>query len=298
LRLIEIPTASDRYMMRPQTIQIYLPGGDPRGTTRIVQILDVPRALLGDFLKMPESAQVAVYFLVGQGNDAEDPRVYIGQTSDMCMRFPRHNLEKDFWQRALVLISKTQSLTQTHALFLEWHCLQATKQAGRYVTVDGNNASRPYTPASLEADCHEVYDTAKTLLSTLGHPLFEPVVAAEPNGDEPEMLFYRSSDCDGRGYYTEEGFVVLAGSVGRRESVPSIKGTADERFREQLIDSGVFRVEGETIVSTKDHIFRSPSMAGVAIVGRTTNGWQEWKNAAGKTLHQLKRAAPEVDEAV
>lgn len=33
-----------------------------------------------------------------------------------------------------------------------------------------------------------------------------------------------------KGYYTEEGFVVLAGSVGRRESVPSIKGTSDERF--------------------------------------------------------------------
>ena len=30
---------------------------------------------------------------------------------------------KEFWERALVLISRTNSLTQTHALFLEWHCL-------------------------------------------------------------------------------------------------------------------------------------------------------------------------------
>lgn len=28
--------------------------------------------------------------------------------------------EKEFWERALVLISRTNSLTQTHALFLEW----------------------------------------------------------------------------------------------------------------------------------------------------------------------------------
>jgi len=284
---------------RPQTIQIYLPGGDPRGirvaeiTTRIVQVLEVPRALLGDFLKMPESGQVAVYFLVGQGSDAEDAKVYVGQTSDMPMRFPRHNQEKDFWERALVLVSKTHSLTQTHALFLEWHCLQEAKRAGRYVTTNGNNASRPFTPAPLEADCHEVFDTARTLLATLGHPLFDPVVrGADQSGDTPELLFCKGSTADGRGYYTEEGFVVLAASSGRRESVASIRNTADGKFRERLIESGVFRTDGDRLVLTKDHLFGSPSMAAVALTGRSANGWVEWKNAQGKTLHDLKRAVP------
>jgi len=52
---------------RPKTIQIFLPGGDPQGirvaeiTTRIVQVIEVPRSLLGDFLKMDESTQVALY---------------------------------------------------------------------------------------------------------------------------------------------------------------------------------------------------------------------------------------------
>ena len=284
---------------RPQTIQIYLPGGDPRGirvaeiTTRIVQVLEVPRALLGDFLKMPESGQVAVYFLVGQGSDAEDAKVYVGQTSDMPMRFSRHNQEKDFWERTLVLVSKTQSLTQTHALFLEWHCLQEAKRAGRYVTTNGNNASRPFTPAPLEADCHEVFDTARTLLATLGHPLFDPVVrGADQSGDEPELLFCKGSTADGRGYYTEEGFVVLAESTGRRESVASIRDTADGRFRERLIESGVLRVNGDRVVLTKDHLFGSPSMAAMSLTGRSANGWVEWKNAQGKTLHELKRAVP------
>lgn len=281
---------------RPQTIQIYLPGGDPRGirvaeiTTRIVQVLEVPRALLGDFLKLPESRQVAVYFLIGQGNDAEDAKVYVGQTSDMPMRFPRHNQEKDFWERALVLVSKTQSLTQTHALFLEWHCLQEVKRAGRYVTANGNNASRPYTPAPLEADCHEVFDTARTLLATLGHPLFEPVLRVEPSRVEPDLLFCKGSSADGRGYYTEEGFVVLEGSTGRRESVASVQRTGEGRFRERLIDGGILRVDGERVVVTKDHLFGSPSMAALALTGRTANGWHEWKDSSGKTLHELKRA--------
>lgn len=283
-------------MSRPQTIQIYLPGGDPRGirvaeiTTRIVQVIEVPRALLSEFLKMPESKQVAVYFLVGSTDSAEDLKAYIGQTSDMPMRFPRHNQEKDFWERVLVLISKTQSLTQTHALFLEWHCLQEAKRAGRYTATNGNNASRPYTPPPLEADCHEVFDTARTLLSTLGHPLFESVVRAEAGSEKPELLYCRGSSADGKGYYTEEGFVVLAGSTGRRGNVASIDKTADGRFRQRLIDSGVLREEGDRVVVTKDHLFGSPSMAAVALLARTANGWNEWRNAAGQTLHELKRA--------
>ena len=50
----------------PKTIQIFLPGGDPRGiriaeiTTRILQVIEVPRSLLPTFLKMPQSGQVAL----------------------------------------------------------------------------------------------------------------------------------------------------------------------------------------------------------------------------------------------
>ncbi len=70
----------------PKTIQIYLPGGDPQGirvaeiTTRIVQVIEVPRSLLPEFLKMPESGQVALYFLIGESEDVEERRVYVGQT--------------------------------------------------------------------------------------------------------------------------------------------------------------------------------------------------------------------------
>ena len=122
-----------------KTTQIFLPGGDPQGirvaeiTTRIVQVIEVPRSLLQEFLKMPECGQVAQYFLVGDGEDEEERRVYVGQTGDLRSRLTSNNKEKDFWQRAIVLISRTNSLTQTHSLFLEWHCLQAIRKAERFV---------------------------------------------------------------------------------------------------------------------------------------------------------------------
>jgi len=284
----------------PKTIQIFLPSGDPQGirvaeiTTRIVQVLEVPRVLLPNFLKMPESEQVAVYFLTGESEDGEEKRVYIGQTGDLRARLVKHNKEKEFWERALVLISRTNSLTQTHALFLEWHCLQSIRSAGRFIDENGNGGSRPHTPAPMEADCHEIFDTGRALLATLGYPLFDSVAKSSSSQSGAEEIFLcKASGIDARGRYTSEGFVVLAGSTGRKESVTSILGTSDHQMRLKLIDAGILKIEGDTILVTKDHLFRSPSTAAVALLGRTANGWKEWKSPEGKTLDTLKRQAPQ-----
>ncbi len=280
----------------PKTIQIFLPGGDPRGiriaevTTRIVQVIEVPRVLLTDFLQMPEAAQVAVYFLVGQGEGGGEPQVYVGQTGDLRARLTTHNKEKEFWERALVLISRTNSLTQTHALFLEWHCLQAVRQAARFMPHNGNNASRPHTPAPLEADCLEIFDTGRTLLATLGFSLFDPVARVVARAEDADELFYCNAvGVDGRGQFTEEGFVVLKGSVGRAENVPSVRGTWIETLRQRLLDNGVMRVDGRTVVFEKDHLFRSPSGAAIALVARNANGWLDWKTKDGRSLDEVKR---------
>ena len=53
-----------------------------------MQVIEVPRPLLAHFLAMPESNQVALYFLVAKSEDGTDSRVYIGQTGEGT-RFPR-----------------------------------------------------------------------------------------------------------------------------------------------------------------------------------------------------------------
>lgn len=281
----------------PKTIQIYLPGGDPRGirvaevTTRIVQVIEVPRSLLPAFLAMPESTQVAVYFLVGESDDGTERRVYVGQSGDLPTRLKDHNKAKPFWQRVLVMVSRTHNLTQTHALFLEWHSLQAIRAAGRFTDENGNGGSRPHTPPPMEADCLEMFDTGRTLLATLGFSLFESVASGVDASQPQEVFVCKASGANGRGLYTEEGFVVLKGSVGRLQSVPSIVGTSDDNFRQRLLEQGVMRAEGDTVVFQRDHLFRSPSMAAVALMGRTCNGWIDWKTEDGRTLDEVKRQA-------
>ena len=279
----------------PKTIQIFLPGGDPRGlrvaeiTTRIVQVIEVPRTRLDEFSRMPESGQVGVYFLFGADESGADPQVYIGQTGDLRARLASHGTKKVFWQRALVLISRTNSLTQTHALFLEWHCLKLAIEAGRYRVENGNAGSKPHTPAPLEADCLEIFETGGILLATLGFPVFDPLARGASRADE--VFQCTAAGASGRGLLTDDGFVVLKGSVGRRANVPSIQGTPSERFRASLVEAGVMREEGDKVIFEKDHLFGSPSMAAVALLGRSANGWEAWKAKDGRTLDEVKRRA-------
>ncbi len=281
----------------PKTIQIFLPSGEPHGirvaeiTTRIVQLIEVPRSLLASFLAMEQSSQVGVYFLIGEASEDGNRLVYVGQTGDLRSRLTAHNQKKDFWERALVLVSKTNSLTQTHALYLESLALQQIRQAGRFADENGNGGSRPHTPAPLEAECQEIYETSSILVSSLGYPLFDPV-AKPKQSDEPGEVFRLRSPSNGveaKGLYTAEGFVVLAGSVGRIDTAPSL-GETNERWRQRLLDSGVMQPDDQgRLVFPKDHLFKSPSGAAIALLGRTANGWKEWKSPQGQTLHHLVR---------
>ena len=188
-----------------------------------------------------------------------------------------------------MLISQTNSMTQTHALFLEWHCLQAARKAGRYKDSNGNSGSKPHTLPPLQADCLEIFETGQIILATLGYPIFNPVAKPIVSSTPPEIFHCRAKGADGQGMYTPEGFVVLNGSHGHAQNAPAISASY-ERLRETLIESGVMHVDGKNVVFDKDYLFSAPSAAAAAILGRNANGWTEWKTEAGATLDEVKRA--------
>jgi hypothetical protein len=287
---------------RAQTIQIYLPSGDPAGlrvaslTTRTVRVFEVPRSLLSEFLKRAEAGQVGVYYLFGSGDD-ESPRCYIGQSGNVGVRLQQHTGTKDFWTKAMVAVSLTNEWTSTHVAYLEWLSLDRAVAAGRYILLNGNQASNPFTPEPLEADCQEFLETIAVLLATLGVPVLEPVqrrplLEAQDDGldAEPEMLFLRERGCDATGYQTSEGLLVLAGSTGRpglRPSAPANVG----RQRDALEAEGVIRQSENEFVFLKDHLFSSPSAAGGVVIGGSNNGRITWRNAEGQSINDLEALA-------
>lgn len=287
-------------MGRAQTIQIYLPSGDPAGlrvaslTTRTVRVFEVPRSLLPQFLQRSESGQVGVYYLFGSNED-EAPQCYIGQSGNVGVRLQQHTSTKDFWTKAMVAVSLTNEWTSTHAAYLEWLSLGRARTAGRYNLVNGNQASNPFTPEPLEADCQEFIDTIAVLLATLGAPVLDrlkPAVSSEKtaNTGEPEALLFREAGCEASGYQTSEGLLVLAGSKGRSDIRKSARpGIAVQRAALEAV--GVIKVSEHDLVFLKDHLFGSPSAAGCALVGGENNGRTSWRNARGQSISDLEQLA-------
>lgn len=302
-----------------KTIQIYLPKGNPRGlrlaemTTRTVRLIEIPRIHIDDFFAMPEANQVGLYFLVGDTDSIDKPLLYIGQTGDLKRRLNQHH-EKDFWTRAFVMLSTNNSMTQTHALYMEHKAIATAIEVGRYEIKNGNTGNRPHTPDPLKADCEELFYTLDVLLSTLGQPIFETLSISENknhstelasivNNDyqvttkleiptielTPPIFYYKVKDGDAQGYYDDDGFVILAGSLIRKAQTPSLP-IVITKLREKLLEDGkLIAVNTKSYKLIENQLFKTPSGAGQMVSGRSSNGWAEWKNEAGETLDSIYR---------
>ncbi len=279
-----------------KTIQIYLPHGDPRGmriaeiTTGVVQAVAIPRSRLDQVFARDESKNLAVYFLFGDSDDEAKPLVYIGQTEDLKQRLQAHASQKEFWRTVVFLISRTQTFTHAHIRYLEWISIQVASESLRFSVRNTNVPSKPFVPEHIEADLSEIFETARTLLATLGFPLFEPIAPTHPTYSKIEKTYMcMGPNADARGTLTDDGFVVFKGGLARLNPAPSgidvVVG-----LQQKLRSSGILEAEGEgQLRFTQDYLFASPSTAAAIVLARSANGWREWKNAQGQTLHELHR---------
>lgn len=275
---------------RPQTIQFFLPQGEPRGiriaeiTTRIVQAVSVPRSKLADAGERPELRNVGVYFLFGQPEHAAKPIVYIGEAEDCFMRLKQHNVNKDFWQHAIAIVSRTGNFTKSHVRYLEWFCIRRAKEVGRYLLDNGNDGGEPFVTEPMKADLMDAFDALNILTSSLGFP----VVEARPAEESAEVFYIKGKDAEGRGQMVEDGFTVLSDSRTRKELMPSA-GAWIRNNRKELLEQGILKEIDGQLVFTEPYTFKTPSGAAMAVLGRQANGWQGWKTKLGATLDDIYR---------
>lgn len=275
-----------------KTIQIYMPDGSPTSikiaevTTRIVQLILIPRNKLNEMGQREEAKNVGVYFLFGKSDTDGKPNVYIGEAENCYERLKQHNRDtrKDFWNVALVVISRTGSFTKSHVKYLESFCYQQALAIGRFHIENGNVPTQSSLPEPVVTDLIDNFETMKTLLSALGYPIFERVVDEEMK----EIFYCKGKDAEARGEYTNEGFVVFKGSVCNLIESASA-GSWLKSVRDELIEKKVLVRQEDVLVFVENHIFSSPSAAAGAVLARSANGWTEWKDESGSTLDQLKR---------
>ena len=280
-------------MVHPQTIQIFLPDGNPRGikiaeiTNRTIKAILFPRNQFEAILQRPELANVGFYFLFGVADNGHE-MAYIGEAEDCAERLKQHQRNKDFWNYAVVIISQTHAFTKTHVKYLENVANKKAGETNRYELENSAVPNRPHITESMEADAEDCFEIAKVLLSTLGFPLFDSVAREVVASAPVDVYKLKGNGVEAEGSLVDDGFVVFKDSRVKATTVPSCHNFLIN-LRNELIQSGILVQDGETYRFTEDYIFSSPSTAGGVILGRSTNGWTKWRNVNGKTLDEMKR---------
>lgn len=111
----------------------------------------------------------------------------------------------------------------------------------------------------------------------------ESVISQEALGQKVTIT---SSVANATGYWDGRRFTIEAGSQMREEETPSIHSWLKEH-RAALLSRGFVVKNKNAYVFVQNAVFTSPSAAAGVVLGRSSNGPQEWKLPDGSTLGKM-----------
>ncbi|MCE5308960.1 MAG: GIY-YIG nuclease family protein [Acidobacteriales bacterium] len=281
----------------PFSLRIFVADGDPDGlrlverSNWIGKAVMFPRALYPQVRNRSEFQQTGVYLLLGPRTEGDGDTLYIGEGDPVRPRLENHYANKDFWTRAVFFVAGPGQLNKAHVQYLESQLVSRANAAKRMPLENGNNPQEPTLSEADRADMDVFLDNILGMLPVLGVHAFErsPTITVD---DGTPVLTCHGRGVTASGHDTPQGFVVQAGSYAANDEVPSLK----EHFpnvtevRADLLKSGVLVSEDNKLRFTQDYTFNSPSLASATVLGRSSNGRVDWKDASGKTLKELQEA--------
>ena len=261
---------------------------------------------IADLSKIEEMDRPCLYLLVDEGRKA-----YIGQTTSFRVRVKDHLGKKRWWTRAYVFVSGSNQYDQASITYLEYLAIREGLATGSYdLSENGQKPTKPILQEGDSSDYDEIFEVIKFFLeyercfvfvkpevnTKPEEPLQQKVVVPQPAAKEYPLFFLRHTNhsCVAKGYPLNDGtksFVVLKGSeVSVKESNDKGGGA-----RVEMLKHCTLRGDDKYVLN-EDLIFKTPSGASSACLGRSSNGYDVWKTEAGVTLksylENLKQTHP------
>ncbi|RAR46644.1 GIY-YIG nuclease family protein [Flavobacterium lacus] len=275
-----------------KTIKIFLIDGEPNGRMSCElsnwsgKAYKIPRIKIKDCSDRDDLTSTGVYLLFGK-DDAGKDQVYIGEAESILKRLNQQLTQKDFWNEAIVFISKDENLNKAHIKYLENRLHDIAKSANRYTVDNSIIPTQSSISESDRAEMEEFIEYIKMLVNTLGHKVFDEKREFKAKQKQESFFIKAARGADGQGEPTSDGFVVFKNSKAASTIVNSMTPNFIT-YRQKLIDEGVLVDKVEYFEFSDDYIFSSPSTAAVMVMGRNANGLTEWKNKDGKTLKEFE----------
>lgn len=273
-------------MAYAKTITSFFMKGSMRGP-RYVQfsfhtprLFVIPRIDLHIINEYDELDSPCFYILTGEDNG--ERVAYIGQAASFKSRVTDHKQKKEFWDTAYILVaSDKESLTTTDVQYLEYRAVQVAVAVGSFnMTENKQKPKKPTLSKHREADLEQIYDEILQLTEFVGCDIF-----VKNENTNNQTFFIHAKGISAHGYYDTNShqFIVQKESEVVADMVDSFKG---KEKRTQQISQWTEKKNGRLIVK-KDIPFASPSGASCFVLGRPSNGWDDWKDKDGKKLSSI-----------
>lgn len=247
----------------------------------------IPRSCVREF-NNDDLSKAGVYILFGKTDDPDKEGVaYIGEADGIRKRLEQHLAQKDFWNDAIVFISKDNNLNKAHIKYIENRLFETATEAGRYALENSNKPTRSSISEPDMAEMEEFIANIKLLIGTLGFKIFEPLISAQKTNSDNMLYIQATRGASAQGFSTSEGFVVLKDSL-IADSVTRSFTDNYRQLREKLLANKTVVEEKEGLRLVKDTLFSSPSTAASIVMGRCANGLAEWKTKDGRILKMLE----------
>ncbi|CAM3935854.1 GIY-YIG nuclease family protein [Flavobacterium cucumis] len=275
-----------------KTIKIFLIDGEPNGRMSCElsnwsgKAYKIPRIKVKDCSDRIDLISTGVYLLFGKDEEGKD-LVYIGEAESILKRITQHLNQKDFWNEAIIFISKDENLNKAHVKYLENRLHDIAINSKRYKIENSITPTLSSISESDRAEMEEFIENIKMLVNTLGHKVFEEKREYKSKQKQEVFFIKAARGADGLGEPTSDGFVVFKGSKAAFTVVNSITSNFI-KLRDKLIDDQILVNKGDYFEFSEDYIFSSPSTAAVIVMGRNANGLTEWKLKSGKTLKEFE----------
>ena len=282
--------------MKLKHMEMYFMDNDAEGVrvawfpSHVLKTYIVPRTKLKEAKQLVDHDRLehGVYFLIGDTADGEKTKIYSGQTTQGVQRLMTHDATKDLdsWNKAVLFLADSHTFNKDVISGLELLAIQATKEcekSGRYKVMNGQTPTYQID-IYHQGDVDSYFEDIKFFMGWLGYALIPS------EGKKSSRIFHTARrGVVAQGVYSGERFEVLQGSMVNVAKLPGLKSYQD--LRAELLKSGAISKDEKGIYRLNENrSFGTPSGASDFILGGSTNGWTEWKDANGLTLDQVYRA--------
>ncbi|MCF0180617.1 MAG: GIY-YIG nuclease family protein [Bacteroidaceae bacterium] len=263
------------------------------GSTKTCQCFVLPYDTIAKVGKDYLSSKYAFYILLGK-QSMGGRRAYIGQTNDFTNRVLDHKQKKDWWETALVFVSKADEIFASEVLYLEYLGWKLAILCNNYSIENTKQIKEPGLSEDKKNDMELFFEEIKFLTKFYGCNIFEPNKPLLIEKGCYEFLFL---DVPKRGIHAKiqyfpasHKYILKEGSSISAISSSCSKGA--KSFREKLIsnpdyckrDGNVIKMVADCNIPVESG---KPSLPCEIVTGTAMQGPKLLKNKEGKTFAEL-----------